>query len=166
LSYLESLPNVSQDASEYNNCLQQCFNLNSINRAEGRAICFNNCLSYVSSNPIAISIVASGVSDMNQLIPISISNNGLTGYAIYICHGSIKSFAIQVNNVSLSATGSTQVTLTLDISIPAVDSNYNALEITLVTGNAGYYGLGLYTFQTTTSPSGASFRFTVTLSES
>ena len=166
LSYLQSLPNVSQDASDYNNCVQQCINSYKSTDPEGTGICPYNCLSYVASNPIAVGIASIQVSEISQLIPISISNNGANAYVMNICQGTVREVAIQVNNISLNATNSNQVTLTLDISIPSIDSNYNALEIILNTNNAGYYCLGLYTFQTTTSPAGASFTFTVTLSQS
>jgi len=165
-NYLQSLPNVQQDSQDYNNCLNQCFSSCRSNNPNGCGVCPHNCLSSLSSNPIAIYIVAENISSFSQLLPISIGNNNLNGLAIYICQGSVKSFPIQVNNVSLGASGSTQSTLTLSISIPAVDSNYNALQLVLNSNSAGYYSLGIFTLQTTTSPAGASFTFTVTLSQS
>jgi hypothetical protein len=163
VSYLQSLPNVQQYAQQYNSCNQSCqssYCQNPKTLLECKE-CIYNCNQYLSSNPIAIYVVANNISGLSQLLPNSLSFID----AVNVCSGIAGGSSPQNVQTQFQTPSQSEVEYIVNFSISGTSGSYNALLITLSTSTPVYYALGVLTFQGTPPSSNAPFQLTVTLSQ-
>jgi len=166
INYLQSLPNVQQDAQQYNNCLNQCFNSCGSGGSTPCQLCQYNCQSSLESNPIAIFIVSKNISSLNDLLPSGIVEIN----AINVCQGQVDTYSYgnqsNVPPINVDTSNPSQIVATILISFPGISSYYNALYPIIYTSGGSNYTLGILYFQGTPSSSGTNFTLTITLSQS
>jgi len=164
--YLKSLPNVQQDAQQYNNCLNQCFNSCNSGGSTPCQLCQYSCQSSLASNPIAIFIVSQNISSLNDLLP----SGNIQIEAVNVCQGYVDTYSYgnpsNVPPVNVDASNPAQITGTWLISFPGISSPYNALFPSIYPQINTNYTLGILYFQGTPSSSGTKFTLTVKLSQS
>jgi hypothetical protein len=160
-NYLQSLPNVQQQAQQYANCMNNCKSTCSSGQSSSCTSCMCNCISLLSSNPIAIYIVANNITELSQLGAV---NSGYAN-AVNTCSGIVGTQ--QVNpiqgtiNSYTSPEGEQGLQLVFSFTISNTANSYNAIEFTLLTANNSYYALGVLTFQGTALPGSATFTFQI-----
>jgi len=160
-NYLQSLPNVQQQAQQYANCMNNCKSTCSSGQSSSCTSCMCNCISLLSSNPIAIYVVANNITDLGQLGAVD------SGYAIAIdvCTGIVGTQ--QVNpiqgaiNYYSNQQGEQGAQYVFSFEISNTSSPYNAVEFTLLTANNSYYAFGVLTFQGTALPGTSTFTFQI-----
>jgi len=165
-NYLQSLPNVQQQAQQYANCINNCKSTCSSGQSSSCTSCMCNCISLLSSNPIAIYVVANNITDLGQLGVVD------SGYAnaINVCSGIVGTQ--QVNpiqgaiNYYSNQQGEQGFQLTIGFTISSTSSSYNAVEFTLLTANNSYYALGVLTFNGTALPGSSTFTLQVAVYQS
>ena len=165
-NYLQSLPNVKQQAQQYANCINNCKSTCSSGQSSSCTSCMCNCISLLSSNPIAIYVVANNITDLGQLGVVD------SGYAIAIniCSGIVGTQQINpiqsAINYYSNQQGEQGFQLTIGFTISSTSSSYNAVEFTLLTANNSYYALGVLTFNGTALPGSSTFTLQVAVYQS
>jgi len=163
IDYLQSLPNVQQYAQQYNNCMSNCQNIcSSAQSSQNCAPCINGCMQYLSSNPIAIYIVANNITSLDQLGGIG------SGYAsaINICSGVVITESVNPINFVVNyynSQGQQGAQLAFSFTISNASSTYNAIAFILSASNNSFYYFGVLEFQGTPSLSSTTFTFYITL---
>ena len=166
LNYLQSLPNVQQQAQQYASCVNNCKSTCSTANSTQCVPCMCNCISLLSSNPIAIYVVANNITELSQLGAVD------SGYAnaVNTCSGIVGTQKVNpiqgTINTYTNPEGEPGLQLTFSFTISNTASSYNAIEFTLLTANNSYYALGVLTFQGTALPGGATFTFQIAVYQS
>jgi len=162
VSYLQSLPNVQQDAQQYINCgnsCQQDYCQNPKTTTQCHQ-CLYNCNQYLSSNPIAIYVVANNISSLTQILPQGLGSIVMVNE----CAGYEGSSSPQNVSTQFSTPSQSQVEYIITFSVSGATGSYNSLIINASTSTGIYYALGTLNFNQTIS-SGATFTLTITLSQ-
>jgi hypothetical protein len=161
-NYLSSLSDVQQYAQQYNNCMNNCQNICYSTSTENCALCINQCISSLSSNPIAVYVVANNISNLSALLP----NGKIYVIPINICEGAGSASQVQISTIGKYQPSQNQIEFFPEFNVTGISSSDNALEILLYAYNNSYYALGVIQFQGTPSPAGTTFALYITFTQS